>query len=637
MKIIFFLLALLAVNGYSQAPFIFKSYDLNPGSGFSTPSQFVNFNGKYFFGASTPATGGEVWVGDTSASGPQLFKDIRPGAAGSYPLYFCVSGNKLFFYADDGVNGIQIWVSDGTSIGTKMVSASGMSPYSPDRLMFAWNGKILFGGTTVANGRELWISDGTDTGTKMIKDIYTGSHSSDPANFTAFNGKVYFSAANAAYGNELWVTDGTAGGTSMVKDIDQYTLSSYPANFCVFGPKFYFSAATWNYGGELWMSDGTDTGTKMVKDIFPGVNGGMPSLILPFNGKMYFSAGDSSGEELWTSDGTVTGTAMVKDINLGGYGSSPLYFTEYNSKVYFQATDTNGAELWVTDGTAAGTKMVKDIQPGANGSVVSKLFVYKKRLYFRASATGTDLQLMYTDGTTLGTQMIAPASAFKTAPLINAQFFMYPGDSSMYFCANYDNISEELWSLTDTTTYPPAPPPSPCDSPHVIHFTHIGVDSAIIDWDTVAGASHYEYYIILYGNSTPGGSMIMNDTLTALGLAANTKYQFCVRTVCGSLTSGWHCDTFRTASIATFIEQSVSGGHISLHPNPATGVFTIDVPAGIKNGVVTIVNMYGQVVTRKEIANTADWKFDLGGIAKGIYTVEIKHDGELYRGKIMLQ
>lgn len=44
----------------------------------------------------------------------------------------------------------------------------------------------------------------------LLRDIFPGTGSSGPLNYTCFNGKVYFVANNGTDGRELWVTDGAA-------------------------------------------------------------------------------------------------------------------------------------------------------------------------------------------------------------------------------------------------------------------------------------------------------------------------------------------------------------------------------------------------------------------------------------------
>jgi ELWxxDGT repeat protein len=620
---------LLAVSVFSQAPFLFKSYDLNPGTGFSSPAGFINFAGKFYFTASLPATGWELWVGD--ATGCSMLKELRPGTNSSSPQNYCISGGKLFFTADDNGNARRLWVSDGTAVGTKMINAA-VYLTAPDNPLFACNGKILFGGNTSADGTELWISDGTDTGTKLVMDIRTGTGSSEPANFTEFNGKVYFSANDNIHGNELWETDGTNPGTALVKDIEFGSASSSPARFCASGSYFYFSAYSWGNGIELWRSDGTANGTTMVKDIYPGAANGLPSVIIPYNGNIYFAAGDINGHELWTSDGSTNGTVMVKDLYPGGYSSDPVFFTLYNNKIYFQATDTAGTELWVTDGTTTGTQRVADINPGSAGSGLTRFIVYKNRLFFKAYATGTDYQLMQTDGTAQGTSMIAPSTAAKTAPLADTwEFFVYPGDSSIYFAANYDNIDFELWSLTDTTTYPPPP----CEAPAAIHFTNVTMHGATISWDSVTGATEYEYHLGPFP-STPSTGTVTNDTTVLVaGLNPNITYEFCVRTICGEEESGWICDTFTTA--ATSVPRLSVSEALRVYPNPGTGTFIVDVPSEFGTCTATITNVYGQVVERREIANIADRTFDLRTVAKGIYTIQLNNRESIYRAKVVVQ
>jgi ELWxxDGT repeat protein len=151
---------------------------------------------------------------------------------------------------------------------------------------------------------------------------------------------------------------------------------------------------------------------------------------------------------------------MVKDIYPGSNAASILRdFTVYNNKLYFTASDTFpgigiNAEVWVTDGTAGGTQMVKDICPVLTPMSHQELFTYKKQFYISTLLAANDQRLFRSDGTAVGTTMIAPPGSTTANPLPYA-FYMF--DSTLFFVAAYNNTGRELWSLKDTTTYPPPP------------------------------------------------------------------------------------------------------------------------------------------------------------------------------------
>lgn len=462
MKKLFILLFSTVTIVQAQVP-QFKSIDINNGVGnHSAPFGFVNFNGKFIFGATTDTAGTEPYISDGTVAGTKQIKNTNPGASGgltSNTQFLAYNGN-VYFSADDGVHGWEPWITDGTDAGTYMIKD--INPGSARGCLFPFatlNGKVFFIGNDGVNGEELWITDGTASGTNLLKDIKTGSFSSSITQFTVFNSKLYFAAWDLNHGQELWVTDGTASGTQMVLDINPGPNNSNIAILCEYNGKLYFHAQDGTNGLELWSTDGTASGTQMVKDIWPGSSPGVPGLFnycAVYNGKLYFPANDGiNGLELWSTDGTSAGTQMVKDINTSGNGD-PTYLMVYKGKLYFSAADVDhGYELFSSDGTAVGTQIVKDIFPGAstaNSSMPSYLFAGKNRFYFTAQNTTNNTQLWQSDGTDTGTKMISPVPTSNNNALINTyEFFLYPGDSSFYFAANFNSIGNELWSLKDTS------------------------------------------------------------------------------------------------------------------------------------------------------------------------------------------
>ena len=92
-------------------------------SGTPFPTEFVFFNGAWFFSADDGVTGTELWKSDGTPGGTVRVKDIRSGASSS-PRGFTVFNNFLYFSADDGVSGRELWKTDGTEANTEIGRAS---------------------------------------------------------------------------------------------------------------------------------------------------------------------------------------------------------------------------------------------------------------------------------------------------------------------------------------------------------------------------------------------------------------------------------------------------------------------------------------------------------------------------------
>ncbi|MBR6843543.1 MAG: fibronectin type III domain-containing protein [Bacteroidales bacterium] len=86
-----------------------------------------------------------------------------------------------------------------------------------------------------------------------------------------------------------------------------------------------------------------------------------------------------------------------------------------------------------------------------------------------------------------------------------------------------------------------------CHRPLAITADSIGTHTAMLSWDTVAGADGYEWELEQDGSIVSNGTAVgTNVTLTGLSLATN--YTFRVRTLCDSAnTSPWIQLSFRTA------------------------------------------------------------------------------------------
>ena len=445
----------LAIALQADAQLILTGYDLDPGTGFSAPWKFINYNGKMLFNATTTAAGSELWISDGTVAGTQMMKDIYAGSTGSTPGSFYELNGKILFSAASNGSGQELWITDGTSAGTQLLKDIYPGPLSSSTLANAvvLNSKLYFAATDATYGEELWVTDGTNAGTQLLKDINPGIGSSSPYKPTVYNGKIYFTAIDAN-GSELWVSDGTSAGTQMVRDIAPGNASSSPSSYTVCNGLLYFFATNSTYGIEPWVTDGTYANTHIVIDLNPGgLNGtGVAPETIVYNNRLYFEGTNgASGYELYSTDGTAAGTQLSANINNGG-SSYPSEFCIFKNNLYFRATDgIRGQELWATDGN--NVTLIADLNPGTADAFPKYLYVYKDNLYFTATrSSAPDYNIYKTDGTNAGTIVISPAIAPNTNPAYYANgFFLNSTDKKLYFRANYNSAGLELWSIQDTT------------------------------------------------------------------------------------------------------------------------------------------------------------------------------------------
>ena len=65
---------------------------------------------------------------------------------------------------------------------------------------------------------------------------------------------------------------------------------------------------------------------------------------------------------------------------------------------------------------------------------------------------------------------------------------------------------------------------------------------------------------------------------------------------------------------------------IQVSPNPANNVIKVSgVAASMKANSITITNIEGKIVAKRNVENATDYEFDLSGINAGIYFVNVTH------------
>ncbi|CAM3903711.1 MULTISPECIES: T9SS type A sorting domain-containing protein [Flavobacterium] len=248
----------------------------------------------------------------------------------------------------------------------------------------------------------------------QVAEINAGSDGSNPRYFMEYNGELYFNASTS-FQQRLYKTSGS--GATLVADINGNGVGYNPKPLKVINNKLLFLASSQAHGGELFITDGTASGTEVLLDIYPGTNGSSLNYdYLDFygelNGELYFWAREVSGPySLWKTDGTSSGTVKILDPAFSG---GPNYMTTYNGKIYFAAYSAPGEnpELYVTDGTASGTGLFLEINPStasnlSSGSNPNDLFVYDGYLFFSADDGTNGRELWRTNGTAVGTTMVA--------------------------------------------------------------------------------------------------------------------------------------------------------------------------------------------------------------------------------------
>lgn len=409
----------------------------------SEPQEIAPLGDYVIFSAKDSKLGREPFISNGKKRGTKILKNIFKSGDSSPYSFVPIPEDRVVFIADSVKRGAELWLTDGMS--TKMIK-----DVAPNELFGAHTnfknllkGKMYFRGDDGTTGSELWVTNFTKRGTKLVKDIYSGSSSSSPAEFTVFKRKGFFRANDGANGLELWMTKGR--NTTLFSDIRAGTESSTPEYLTVVGNKLFFAADDGINGRELWVTDGTTA--SLVKDIYPGATGSSPEELVSSGGRLFFSADHPTfGEELWVSDGTEAGTTLVTDIYSGASDShieSIVPFT--GGRVMFKARSiTEGEELWIADNSSA--SLLKDIVTGVSSSDPQDLYrVPGKRLvYFSASRTENGRELWRSDGTTAGTILVS--DIFPGADNSSPRNFFYH-KRKLFFSALDETKGRELFSV----------------------------------------------------------------------------------------------------------------------------------------------------------------------------------------------
>ena len=558
-------------------------------SGNANPGSITYFNGKAFFTADDNVHGAnnniEMWSSDASYYGTSLLKDINTQTTGntsSSPASFIIYKSKLYFTAKTSAGGaINLWVTDGTLAGTQVVGPGYLNPIS----LTIINSELYFSAGPSGGLKTIYKYDGTTVTQLTTATLYTAYGITQVGSNIVFTGDATFS------NQEVWILDISAGGASQVKEINTSTsIGSDPSGYVVLNSKAYFSAAGNGGGKELWVTDGTAAGTTLIKDINPGgTNGSNPSRLTLFNSKIYFIANDgTNGVELWSTDGTGVGTTMVIDLYAGSTGSNPDNLIIYNSKLYFAADHaTLGREIFSCS-TGNTVTNLKDIATGSTGSSPNYLEVYNSKLYFAANDNVNGSELWSTNGTPLGTAILADIVSGATG---SSPANITACGNNLFFSANDGTNGRELW------VYNPNTPPTIIAT--TTTYTITCGNSAVL---TATGASTYNWI------SGSGASISVTPTVTTVyaveGISANgavgtdtvkikvipsggiTIVSSAGTSICGNTTSGTFSATGVTGG-STYDWGYYSGGYYYPY-SVTTSTMTKAITGTIDYGLITV-------------------------------------------------
>ncbi len=517
--------------------------DINPGSGGSSPRNFVQLGAKFLFIAYTPANGEELWVSDGTPDGTKLCKDINNNANSSSIRGFTIFNGNAFFYAADPVNGVEMWKTDGTPEGTVVVTESQLNPgtastvdfstplpvATPSYLYFPVQnsnfGKALFAYNTNnflgmvyqnpfgdANPKDLTVFNDQVYFTANYSNIPSQRRlykaeafsaqnvvsvtANDPKDLTIANGKLFFTAEDGNARRELFQTDGYYYNSAMVKDINpsnttgDVTFPTEPAKRIFIGTnsQLFFIANNGSSGYELWRSDGTEQGTILIKDFVSESGSADYSYFQLFDNELFFIANATGqGFKAWKTNGTLLGTQTVESINPALNITHVYPLQQSVGNFYFTAyAPASGYELYkLTEGSVS---LVKDIKTGGVGNFqdLRKVIENNEGIFFTFDNGKDGLELWKTDGTQSGTRLFHDFNPYPLNPLSPyrqySSFDFY--SNSSYFDSEFTFYNNKLYFFANQKLW-----------------VTDGVNAPVIFKDFQTPSYNYKYNLIVYNNT----------------------------------------------------------------------------------------------------------------------------------------
>lgn len=337
-------------------------------------------DGRLVFQAVTARFGRELWITDGTDVGTRLIVDLEPGA--DSPLLLSditpIGAGFMFTALSSVVTSIAPWFSDATAAGTyhlanldtrlQSTSFAGVTVTPLGQFAYFWTTPIAAVGAPVTS--TLWRFDPV---ARSVSPTTTLNTVSGIATYGSVNSRLLFAPDDPQLGRELWTSDGTTAGTRLVVDLAPQTANgdASPGRLTALGDAMLFAATDGVRARGLWRTDGTAAGTIRLGDGAPSEPASFPAPDSARLGNriVYMGAATPNDNEVWITDGTSAGSTRLTDLSVpdsfstGGFsdaapGGCGRGFLEMNGRVFFGATVNRIGRLYRTDGTTAGTQEV---------------------------------------------------------------------------------------------------------------------------------------------------------------------------------------------------------------------------------------------------------------------------------------
>jgi ELWxxDGT repeat protein len=560
-------------DGTSAGTQLVKDVNLR-GTNLGEKNKIFKLNNLIFFIGYSSQNGWELWKTDGTNESTSLFFDLNYSCSSNPTDFVQLNPTEILFTANS-----QLYKSNGSISGTNLVyripNGGIIDTYDYSKFIKLDN-IILYKAFTQENNQELWKSDGTTAGTSLVKDIYpgvgVGLNENFGSDYAILNGVVYFTANNGTNGYELWRSDGTSLGTYMLKDLTTGSSGSNINSFCVFNNRVFF---VYN-SNQIWSTNGTESDTVLFysSNIIKG-------LTRVLNNLYFFAnyASDYDPHSLYVTNSSLS-TPQYLGTWSGGLDSDITIRKVFNNEIYFVVqSPTGGKTIVKSNGTLSGTMYVKNDLSLID---IDNVVVCGNYLYFTNNPSGTIKQIWRTDGTDVGTFIIANTTTtvsqhIKSLKCFQENLFYFKGSSSNY---------PIVWETN-------------------------GIDS--LEHNLVVNNS--QQFINLYG------AYDMFSTDSKLYFCANNGY---------SGNELYNSEAIQLLSLNEINnEEETSDNNVKLFPNPSYSFVEISSKNEMES--ITIYGIDGKTID-SEILNSKNFRIDLNNYSKGVYIIKMVFEkGEITR------
>ena len=326
-----------------------KETNLYPGgnarsSGY-IPGAMASLNGKLYTAATTTFSSSELYAFNGTPI-PTKVSNIWPGGRAG-PHFITALNGKIYFGARSPITGGQsddLYVYDGVNPPSKYNIPGptvGMNGCSPTQLI-VFKGKLCFAGILPSGKSGLFE---LDPATNIPKHVTAGAPAGDFAGYLGYltlaGSKLYFIGGSSCCGAEVWSYDGST--LKRETDVGPGLVKGAESGFGYYKGEVYFAGSTGGTNFQLYKL--TADGTAVLVYTFNTSGNAGPNSFATYKDNLYFLATTAAGAEIWKYNGTTC--SMVADLYAGQTSGALGGFEIFNGHLYFVGSNgTHNGELF---------------------------------------------------------------------------------------------------------------------------------------------------------------------------------------------------------------------------------------------------------------------------------------------------